>query len=69
MTSYETYWATMFLIVAGSVGIGLMIGYAWGYRNGVLQVSESILDAEIIGEVANDRCYGTECILCGQEVE
>jgi hypothetical protein len=45
----------MILIVAASLGIGFAV--AWpiarriGYREGIEEVTESILDAEIIGEV------------------
>lgn len=55
MTAYEQYILSIVLIIASSLGIGFAI--AWpiakriGYREGVEHVSESILDAEIIGEV------------------
>lgn len=55
MTSTETYYLTLILGAIGFIFIGFCI--AWpiargiGYRDGIEDVSESILDAEIIGEV------------------
>lgn len=55
MTAFEQYILSMILIVASSLLIGFAV--AWpiarriGYRQGIADVTESILDAEIIGEV------------------
>lgn len=54
MSAYEQYIISIILIVVSSLGIGFAI--AWpiakriGYREGIDEVSEAILDAEIIGE-------------------
>lgn len=55
MTAQEVYVLSMILIVVSSLLMGFAV--AWpiarriGYREGVEHVTESILDAEIIGDI------------------
>lgn len=55
MTALEWYYISLAMIVVGCICVGVLIGYAIGetigYRRGIEHVTESILDAEIIGEV------------------
>ncbi|MEQ1644892.1 MAG: hypothetical protein ABL959_15695 [Pyrinomonadaceae bacterium] len=59
MTATETYYLTLILGALGCIFIGFCI--AWpiarglGYRDGIEDVTESILNAEIIGEVEEVR--------------
>ncbi len=55
MTPTEWYFVSLAMIVLGCICVGFLMGYAIGepigYRRGIEHVTESILDAEIIGEV------------------
>lgn len=59
MNPFEQYILSMILIVASALLLGFAI--AWpiakriGYREGIEHVSESILDAELIGEMEVTR--------------
>ena len=55
MTALEWYYISLAMIVLGCICVGflmgLTVGELIGYRRGIEHVTESILDAEIIGEV------------------
>lgn len=55
LTALDWYYISLAMIVVGCICVGFLMGYGvgetLGYRRGIEHVTESILDAEIIGEV------------------